>query len=199
MYFSPYARLFEFLLGCLCASIFVMLAAPSKTEERLGLWLTCFALLVIAALHWLMFGFESGATWHRVVQGLHMNFGFAPFIALLIFCCARYRNAVSGFMAAPTLILCGEASYSLYLLHIVVINAFRYETATIVTWHAVLIACARIGMVIATCVGLSLVSWYMIEVPARRWIRRMFSVSPPRATTETTITASSQALREANM
>jgi peptidoglycan/LPS O-acetylase OafA/YrhL len=199
MYFSPYARLFEFLLGCLCASIFVTLSAPSKTEERMGLWLTYFALLVIAVLHWLMFGFESGAMWHRVVQGLHMNFGFAPFIALLIFCCARYRNGFSGFMAAPTLILCGEASYSLYLLHIVVINAFRYETGTIVTWHAALIACARMGMVIAACVGLSLVSWYTIEVPARRWLRRMFSVSAPRATTETTITASSRALREANM
>jgi peptidoglycan/LPS O-acetylase OafA/YrhL len=185
MYFSPYVRLFEFLLGCLCASIFVRLEIrPSPAEERRGVWLTAGAVLAVAALHWLMFGVESNAPWHRVLQGLHMNFGFAPFLAVLIFCCARYRNAIVRLLAAPAVVLCGEASYSLYLLHLVVIHAFGYEASGISSLRGALIATVQLGVVIATSVGLSLVTWSVIEVPARRWIRRIMTVSAPIAAAE---------------
>jgi len=185
MYFSPYARIFEFLIGCLCAAIFLKLkTSASPTEERCGAWLTAAAILTVGALHWIMFGIEGDTPWHHVLEGMHMNFGFAPFIAVLIFCCARYRNAFVRFMATPTLVLCGEASYSLYLLHVVVIDAFGYEASTILKWHIALIAVARLIVVIATAIGLSLVSWAVIEVPARRCIRRRMSVSIQRPAAE---------------
>jgi peptidoglycan/LPS O-acetylase OafA/YrhL len=185
MYFSPYARIFEFLIGCLCAAIYLKLkTSASPNEERCGAWATAAAILTIGALHWAMFGIDSDAPWHHILQGMHMNFGFAPFLAVLVFCCARYRNAFVRFMATPTLMLCGEASYSLYLLHVVVIDAFSYEAAKISRWVPMLIAVARLIVVIATAIGLSLVSWAVIEVPARRWIRRLMSVSIQRPAAE---------------
>jgi peptidoglycan/LPS O-acetylase OafA/YrhL len=180
MYFSPYTRIFEFLIGCLCASVFMKLAAPpSCAEERLGRWLTAGSLLAIAATHWLMFGFESDAPWYEAVQGLHMNFGFAPFLAILIFCCARYQNPVSRLLAAPVPVLCGEASYSLYLVHPIVVNAFRYEAEIITTSRIAVGAMLQLVVVIAVSIGFSLVTWFVIEVPARRWIRRKMTVSAP--------------------
>jgi peptidoglycan/LPS O-acetylase OafA/YrhL len=185
MYFSPYARIYEFFLGCLCAAIFMKLdTPPSAAEERCGSYLTAGAILAVAMMHWLMFGLESHAPWHHVVQGLHMNFGFAPFLAVLIFCCARYRNVVVRIMASPTLVLCGEASYSLYLLHLLIIDAFQNGAPVALNWHAALIAFSRLIVVIAASVGLSIVSWSVIEVPCRRWIRRVMSVSVPRTTAE---------------
>jgi peptidoglycan/LPS O-acetylase OafA/YrhL len=151
-------------------------AAPSRVEERLGTWLTAGSLLALAATHWLMFGFQSDAPWYEVVQGLHMNFGFAPFLAILIFCCARYQNSFSRLMAAPLLVLCGEASYSLYLLHPVIINAFRYEAEIITSPRIALGAMVQLAVVIAASISVSLVAWSVIEVPARKWIRRSMSV-----------------------
>lgn len=195
MYFSPYVRLFEFLLGCLCASIYVKFGnPPSRFEEWCGAWLTAGAVVAVAAMHWLMFGVETNAPWHIVFQGMHMNFGFAPFLGILIFCCARYRNAIVRLLAAPALVLCGEASYSLYLLHLVVIGAFGlqasmlgslrvhalgYEDSVIGSLRDALMLTVQMGVVIAISVGLSLVAWSVIEVPARRWIRRIMTISAP--------------------
>jgi peptidoglycan/LPS O-acetylase OafA/YrhL len=185
IYFSPYTRLFEFLLGCLCAAIYLKLpASPSRAEARLGWRLTTGALLAIAVLQCLMFGSTSNSLWIGVTRGLHMNFGFAVPAAVLIFCCARYRNAITRMMGAPLVVLCGEASYSLYLLHLVIINAFRYEAATVTSARVMVGSVLQMVVVIAAAIGLSLVSWFLIEVPGRRWVRRAFSISPPRDTLE---------------
>jgi hypothetical protein len=175
LYFSPYIRIFEFILGCLCASVYLALAhrSPSESEQRWGLWLTGAALLAIAAMHWLMFGVNGPPWWPLVVPPLHMNFGFAPFIAILIFCCARYQNAFVRLMSRRSVVLCGEASYSLYLLHFLIIGAFHYEAAPISSWQVATGAVARLGVVIMAAIGLSLVTWSIIEVPARAWIIRL--------------------------
>jgi len=181
-YFSPYMRVFEFLLGCLCASAYMTLDKthlPSKVEEYWGAWLTAGALCGIAALHWLMFGVDSAARWHDLVVKLHMNFGFAPFLATLIFCCARYQNGFVRLISARWIILCGNASYSLYLLHVLVINAFRYEVAPITSWRIAVGSFLKLAVVIATSIGLSLVSWKTIELPCRIWLRRALSPKSP--------------------
>ena len=179
-YYSPYVRVFEFILGCLCASIYMKLEAsrPSEREQRLGRWLTAGALSGILILHLLMFGIDSNARWHQLVAALHMNFGFAPFLALLIFCCARYQTAFSRLVSTRWMVLCGEASYSLYLGHFLVINAFRYEAATITAWQVAVGAFLQLAVVILAAIGLSLVTWSLIEVPSRRWLRRKLAAKP---------------------
>jgi peptidoglycan/LPS O-acetylase OafA/YrhL len=51
--FSPYSRIFEFLLGCICAAIYLDMAdrVPTRTEERRGLLLLACAIVAIVALH----------------------------------------------------------------------------------------------------------------------------------------------------
>jgi peptidoglycan/LPS O-acetylase OafA/YrhL len=180
IYFSPYARLPEFLLGCLAASIYMKLkASPSAAEARCGAWLTGAALISFALLHWVMFGVQSERAWYAILQSMHMNFGFAPLSAIFIFCCARYRNSVTNLMASPWLVLCGEASYSLYLLHSIVINKFGLMVPAINDDPRIAMgAVIQVALVTLTCIGLSLVTWSIIEVPARRTIRRALAISP---------------------
>jgi peptidoglycan/LPS O-acetylase OafA/YrhL len=181
-YFSPYVRVFEFTLGCLCASIYMKLEAspPSAIEQRCGLWIIAGALTAVAALHLLMFGINSTALWHQVLVTLHMNFGFALFLSILIFCCARYRQtALSRLLSTRWMVLCGEASYSLYLGHLLVINAFRYEAAEITSWQVAIGSFLQLAIVIMAAIGLSLVTWSLIEMPSRKWLRRVLAGKRP--------------------
>lgn len=173
MYFSPYTRIAEFVLGCFCASIFAGLAPPSPRENRFGAWLTAGALAGMVALHWVMFGIQDKEEWHVLIHQLHQNFGFAPFLAILIFCCARYRNGFARLMSSSWIVLGGEASYSIYLLHELLINAFRYEAATITSWNVALGSYLQLLVVLAATVGLSLITWRFIEVPFRFALRTL--------------------------
>lgn len=168
-YFSPYARIPEFILGCMCASIYMSLRSKpiSRTEQPFGTLLIAAALSGIVALHL----FVLATRWSML-----MNFGLAPFMAVLIFCCARYNNAFVRLMSAPLLLVCGEASYSLYMLHMLPIMAFRWEAA-VITAPAVLVGVALQWVVtVLGAIGLSLVSWRLIEVPTRRFLRHLLSV-----------------------
>jgi len=183
VYFSPYARIFEFILGCLCASLHMRLSSRpvSAAEQRFGVGLTLAALAGIVALHWTMFGYHSNSEWHRLLIALHMNFAFAPLLATLIFCCARYRNAVVRAVSHRTLVTCGEASYSLYLFHLVPIFAYRWESPPVTSAQVAVGAFLQLTVALMSAVGLSLVSHALIEVPGRRWLRRLLSRKPSAA------------------
>jgi peptidoglycan/LPS O-acetylase OafA/YrhL len=114
--------------------------------------------------------------WHASLQLFHMSFGFAPFIALLLFCCARYDNAVVRALAGRWILLCGEASYSLYLWHVVVIERLGIGAPPPATMRIMAGASMRLALGVCACVGLSLVSWQLIELPARNRLRRVLSL-----------------------
>jgi len=61
-----------------------------------------------------------------LVVALHQNFGFAPFAAIMIFCCARYDSSIVRAPSYPRLVVAGEASYSIYLSYLLVITAFAH-------------------------------------------------------------------------
>ena len=177
MYFSPYMRVFEFALGCLVASIRMRLAPPSSREERAGVFVTAGALAAILGLHLAFFEWRPEHPYLQILLQIRTNFGFAPAVALLIFCCSRYRNGITGFFANPWIVLGGEISYSVYLLHFLIIDAFRYEAATITTPASAIAGYLQLAIALAAITGLSLVSWRLIEVPCRRALRRALSVA----------------------
>jgi peptidoglycan/LPS O-acetylase OafA/YrhL len=177
LYFSPYIRIFEFALGCLVASISMRLNPPSSREERAGVFVTAVALAAIVGLHMLFFGWRPVKPYVQILLQVNTNYGFAPAMGLLIFCCARYRNGMVGFFANPWIVLGGEISYSVYLLHFLIIDAFRYEAATITTPASAIAGYLQLAIALAAITGLSLVSWRLIEVPCRRALRRALSVA----------------------
>jgi peptidoglycan/LPS O-acetylase OafA/YrhL len=177
LYFWPGVRVFEFALGCLCAAIFTGLSEPpSDREQKFGAGLTLAAIVSVTGIHWYMFGVADPSFTHWMIQQLHQNFGFAPSMAVLIFCCARYDNWVVRLISGKWIVLGGEASYSIYLLHFLIINAFRYEAATITSWNVALGAFLQLIVVLAAIIGISLVSWTFIEVPARKALRKLLNI-----------------------
>jgi peptidoglycan/LPS O-acetylase OafA/YrhL len=173
VYISPYVELLEFILGCLCASLLMRLVRfpVTRSEQYLGLIVTLTAIATIASLYCTYFLIPFTASLDYL-QGLRASFGFAPPIAVLIFCCARYRNPIVSFLSLPKIVLCGEASYSIYMLHYLVIDAFRLRVGPIDTVGLGFANLLMWMITVASIIGLSLVSWQIIEVPARRWLRK---------------------------
>ena len=179
LYFSPYSRVFEFLLGCICASIYVSQSSKPVTanEERWGLGLLLISMVVVGALH--MFFYANVTlpgrllTWLTPLKWLSFSFGLAPPVAVIIFCCARYQSAMARWLSSGKMVLCGEASYSIYLLHLPVIFAFRWEAAPVTAPRVLIGDSLRFGMTALSIIGLSLITWTIIEVPCRRFLRRL--------------------------
>lgn len=180
VYFSPYSRLFEFLLGCLCASIYMKRQnqAVTRHEERWGMVVLLIALVVTVTLHVFWFAPsllhmpEKVSAILSPLRWLNMAFGLAPSMAVIIFCCARYKSTLTRWLSAKPIIQCGEASYSMYLLHLLVIFAFRWEAAPVTSFRVLIGDALRLGLTYLSVIGLSLVVWSLVEVPTRRWLRK---------------------------
>jgi peptidoglycan/LPS O-acetylase OafA/YrhL len=73
----------------------------------------------------------------------------------------------------------GDVSYSIYLLHILIIKSAGL-TDLKVGLHAEFTSVVLIRLVVAmlTVIGLSLITYRFIEVPGRRWLRRVLTISP---------------------
>jgi peptidoglycan/LPS O-acetylase OafA/YrhL len=185
VYISPYSRIFEFLLGCLCAVLYLQVKDKPVTPagERAALRLMIAAIVATLLLVWVLYMPLSSplADLHpphlaAIRRVFKETFTFAPIIAVFIFCCARYNNSIVTALTAPLIVLGGEASYSLYLLHDVVLHAFQMTVADMVSTDVGLANAAMWLVAMASAVGLSLVTWRLIEVPARRWLRRALLV-----------------------
>ena len=92
-------------------------------------------------------------------------FGFAPGVAALMFYFAHYRGPVTSLIETPIMLMLGEASYSIYMLH------------GFVLWYVMkqspyLPAALRIAMAwgLIFVIAASVYRWF--EAPARRLIRR---------------------------
>jgi peptidoglycan/LPS O-acetylase OafA/YrhL len=175
-YFSPYVRILEFALGCLVSALVRALAPPAGQEQRFGLALLTATIAATIALQWIMLG-RAETPWLIIV--LHMNFGFAPFAAIIIFCCARYENQIVRTLSSTRIVLAGEASYSIYLSHLIIINAFRYEAPTITSARVAVAVALQLAVTTIAIIGFSLVLWSLIEMPARRAVRRWLTISRP--------------------
>jgi peptidoglycan/LPS O-acetylase OafA/YrhL len=183
-YFSPYVRVFEFALGCLTSALVRLLAPPTEREQVFGSCLLIGGIAGAAALQWVMFSMPGTS---GLVVALHQNFGFAPFAAIMIFCCARYDSSIVRALSYPRVVLAGEASYSIYLSHPLVITAFAHGLPEVTDWRRAIGVSLQVAIIIATIIGLSLVLWSLIEMPARRAVRRWLTI-PDRAAPKVAVT-----------
>jgi peptidoglycan/LPS O-acetylase OafA/YrhL len=176
IYFAPYSRFPEFLLGCLTAVLYRQLQfrEPAAAERRIGQLIPYAAIGAIIAMVLII---ASSRNRFLFLHFLHMNFGMALPVAALIFCTAHYRGMVSRALSANWMVLGGDASYSIYLLHPLIIcqaglNVLPVGESALLT-SIVLI---RLALALVVTVGFSLVTYRLIEVPARRLLRRLLTV-----------------------
>ncbi len=199
----PIVRLFEFTLGMATATLWRVV----RPRIALGVWRATLVELAVVALvfvvmacsstwadqathtHWI----ATAGKWEEMSTrspwiGLAASWWLrsSGFIALpfaaLIFVMALEQGWISRLLAFSPLVLLGEISYSLYLLH-----------PTLVDWYALhpiyfmhLPDYLRYPLFWVTLILASYLSWSIVEVPSRRIIvgqyDRVFGVKESRRT-----------------
>jgi peptidoglycan/LPS O-acetylase OafA/YrhL len=182
-YLSPYFRLFEFVLGALTAALFMAMREEpvSRREAACGNALLALAIAAITVVYLALF---TPANWlaellvFRDADIMGMYFTFAPFMAALLFCCARYKSWIASLLSRPEVILCGEASYSIYLIHMMVIEHMKIFDQLANMPPSRLHGAATVLTTMLIVISVSLVTYRVIEVPARRALRRLLTLRP---------------------
>jgi peptidoglycan/LPS O-acetylase OafA/YrhL len=148
--FNPLVRLPEFLVGVFAGRLFL----SAKTRPALAAPLVLFGIAVVLALVLLA---------DRIPRPL-ISAGFlSPSFAAIIYGLAL-RPGWAKFLKARTLILLGDASYSLYLLHPTVISLVADHLSSL---HWAL----RATLAFLAAVAASFASYYFVEEPFRKLLR----------------------------
>jgi peptidoglycan/LPS O-acetylase OafA/YrhL len=100
----------------------------------------------------------------------------APVFALLIYHLA-HRGAPSRALSAGWIVLLGEASYALYILHYPLGHEI-YQLASHFGWPGETLP---FPIVLLGLIAASVVTFRYLEVPARGWVRGVLSRRPERA------------------
>jgi peptidoglycan/LPS O-acetylase OafA/YrhL len=174
-YFSPYARVFEFFLGCLAAhaSVLIQSRKISLHELRfanLGLIVSLASLASAGALY---LGAGGLPAVNLYVRHLALNFLCAPAISFVLFYVGRYSTAFTRFLSSPVLVALGDTSYSIYLIHTWTLRVFIHP-APVLNWIWAIDAALRVLFGIAFTLLAAYATYQLIEVPSRFWLRRKF-------------------------
>jgi peptidoglycan/LPS O-acetylase OafA/YrhL len=169
LYASPYLRIGEFVLGAITAQFYVALRNRNATrwENVIGGAAFCAAALSIFLINYLEYSPEVPLT---IFRKMNMNFALAPSVALLVFCAARYESAASRLLTSRPAIALGEASYSIYLVHSIVLISAVKLTGNVV--HGTAYNIVKLIFLMAIVVAISLLLYAYYEAPARSWLRR---------------------------
>src|SRR5580704_4925294 len=177
---SPVGRMPPFLIGVATAHIFMTLNGRpvSESERRLGTILLALALACLI----LMCGAQSVG--NRYVNSIAL-FVYSGSIAVIIFCCARYRSPFSHFLSTPLLIACGDASYSIYLFHLSVLGLTKVSDVLPWTWYNFFYVGFRYIAAVLITIAFSTVMYRVYEAPARvatrAWLGRFIGPGASRA------------------
>ena len=128
-YYSPYGRVFEFILGCLTAQIYASVAAAPGVAARGALGADCYSTLrwsFSSASRWSICSGHSAPTSRYTSTLLKQNFGCAVGLAVLIFCVSRYRSSTVALMlSTPLMVQLGDLSFSIYAVHTWTLRIFE--------------------------------------------------------------------------
>jgi peptidoglycan/LPS O-acetylase OafA/YrhL len=148
--FNPLARLPEFLLGMACGFLFLR----SQRESKLALPLVLSGIAAFAAV----VGFSNVIPYPILHTAL-----LGPAFAAIVYGFAL-RPRWGAFLENRLLVLCGDASYSLYLLHSMIIGTFFHDRTGQVV-HQTFLGVFVFALIAIT---ISALVYRFIEEPARR-------------------------------
>jgi peptidoglycan/LPS O-acetylase OafA/YrhL len=171
LYFSPYLRLGEFVLGSLVAQFYVQVRERKvSTPENLAGGVTFVA--AAASVVWVTYMEYSPNVGTTVLREMNMNFALAPSAAVLIFCAARYRGAIFRPLTSRAVVVLGGASYSIYLVHLVILTVAA--RLLVPAGHGILYAVAELLLVTIIIFLISIALYVFYEAPARKLLRGLW-------------------------
>ena len=172
-YFSPYSRLGEFITGCLVSALYLSAVGKSIShkEAKIGHLLTWLSLIAVFVSFYLAY---TNPPVTNLFTKVRDNIGLAPALAALIFCTARYKSPIAKFLSCRSIVLLGEASYSIYVVHILVFMSIRQLSSYVslpASSMGVMMGIARYLLALGIVLVISIGSYSLIERPAKKWLR----------------------------
>ncbi|WP_081055086.1 acyltransferase family protein [Burkholderia vietnamiensis] len=152
----PLTHLAEFITGIGAALHFLHVRRRGIATHRGGIALVCVSLAAIALV----------AAYQPIKPAYYLQ---SPLFSLLILGLALIQHPVLGVLHRRPLILLGEASFSLYLIHIPLAHIIQLTG----------IFQSRGWIALALSIGLSILVFRFFEEPIRKLIRRGFSDHQP--------------------
>jgi len=167
--YVPVAHLPEFVVGSVAGEIFLR-------EVRSGVQRGAEILTpAITAALFVALAFSTSIPYLLLHNGL-----LTPLFAVLVYSLARERSFVARFLALPPLVLLGEASYAVYLLHLQLAWSTRLYAvvAPVVLRVPVLYFIGHVVPLTLACIAIY--RWF--EMPLRAWLRKIGPSSEASAT-----------------
>ena len=172
LYIHPASRIFEFIFGMFIAAYLrKKIGCVQWAEFRASLYEIVAILLAGASMHFVSplaiwvhttrtsSGLSALSVW-LVNSGSMFAFGF------LIYIIAMGRGRVSAWLSHPLLVLLGEISFSVYLLHQILLNYYRAN----ITFFPHLPNIFSLTIFWVILLLSSYLMWALIEMPSRRLI-----------------------------
>jgi len=161
---NPLLHTPTFLLGILLARWQVIQQQKHGASPR-----TAFS--VWAGLAFAIAGFCVAAYWVNTIPYASLNGGLLalPF-ACAIWIFSANKHLPAQVMSPSWLVVLGEASYGLYLIHFAVLHFFLWRG-----WDKIP---SFFAIYLISCVALSLLSFYFVETPTRKWILKLLHTRP---------------------
>lgn len=172
IYISPLARLFEFILGMVTAKFWLACTSPEKPALSSATMKEIAAIALCAGAVVLFSSKKLLATWFGTGAAAYLGHaGPGPAFAVLIFIFASQNGAISRALSRPAAVLLGEISFSVYLLHQIMLRWIDMHRPDFAAFsEPMLYAGFWIVLLFA-----SWLVWRFIERPARRAILRIGS------------------------
>jgi peptidoglycan/LPS O-acetylase OafA/YrhL len=181
-YYSPYLHVSQFLAGCIAAMIYARLAAVEisirgRRRAAILFWLAIAGLLVTPVALFFQPSWAAASLWIEIAVRLDE---VACFSVILI---ATSRYGFARFLGSRPLVLGGECSYSIYLLHPFLIRLAMIGKSETPPLPEFLF---RLCVFVAIVTVVACLTYLLIEAPARTWLRRKLGSSAPRQVLRTT-------------
>ncbi len=170
IYINPMSRIFEFILGMTVALAYYKLKDSRISVLQISLLEITALLLIFISLSYS----EQLALKAEPIIGLAgqywVRYSSTCFLfAYLILLVSMQKGIVSRLLSHKILVMLGEISYSLYLIHDIFMQYFNKHHHWAVTHHTVE-SYATYWVII---LGLSYLMWKYIECPARAYIKQL--------------------------
>jgi len=175
VYVTPYARLFEFVLGMSTAALWERFSPRIRLHPALATLLECAALLLV------YFAMAKARPWSLQAARMQpftgagevwlLSAGFSCWaFAAFIFAMALGQGLLSRLLSWSFFVLLGEISYSLYLVHMPIATYLArhpMDLSDTWRWTAYPIYCL---VILAT----SYLIWALVERPCRHFLVRLW-------------------------
>ncbi|WP_428243459.1 acyltransferase family protein [Gynuella sp.] len=165
MYVFPVSRLMDFCTGMLLYRLYCRMVERIKPTQAT---LMQSGAVVLLALFFALKG--------KVPQTLRYDLYYLLPMALLILAFSFSTGTLSRWISGRVLIILGEVSFSLYLVHYLVAQYLQYLTDRYQLFHGTRGDLIHASLVLGISLLLSLGLYFYYETRMRRWVKQLFRV-----------------------